>query len=186
MSQNLRNFTKALYGFDAVVQRVQPDQWDTATPCEGWSVKDLVAHECGVIDALTAMAETGQIAMPSTPDVGDDPVGRWNETRDNVLDALDSQGALHTTGAFWWGEMSIDQLVAFVTWDPLAHAWDLAQAIGQDAHSADDVAAAALATIGPMADTLRKMGLMAEPVEVPDDAGAMVKFLGLTGRNPNR
>ncbi len=36
MSENLRNFAKALYGFDAVVQRVQADQWDADTPCDGW------------------------------------------------------------------------------------------------------------------------------------------------------
>ena len=30
MSQNLRNYTKALYGFDAVVQRVPADRWDAA------------------------------------------------------------------------------------------------------------------------------------------------------------
>ena len=186
MSQNLRIFTKALYGFDAVVQRVQPDQWGNDTPCDGWTAKDLVAHECGVIDALSEMAETGQVAMPATPDVGDDPIGRWDETRERVLDALDTQGALHTHGAFWWGEMTIDQLVAFVTWDPLAHSWDLAKATGQDSHAADDVAAAALGTIGPMAETLRKMQLMGDPVDVPGDADAMTRFLGLTGRDPNR
>ncbi len=186
MSVNLRNFTKAIYGFDAVVQRVRPDQWDADSPCEGWCARDIVAHQCGVIDALTQMADTGQIAMPHTPDVGDDPVGHWDATRDRVLEALDTAGALHTTGAFWWGEMSIDELIAFVTWDPLGHSWDLAQATGQDAHADDGVAEAVLATIEPMADTLRQMQLMGPPVEVPADADAMTRYLGLTGRDPNR
>ncbi|MDJ0771130.1 MAG: TIGR03086 family metal-binding protein [Ilumatobacter sp.] len=184
MSENLRNFTKALYGFDAVVQRVRPDQWDADTPCEGWCARDLVAHECGVIGAVAQMAETGEIAMPTMPHVGDDPVGHWDATRDRVLEALDTQGALHTHGNFWWGEMSIDQLVAFATWDPLAHSWDLAEATGQEAHADEGVAEAALATIAPMSETLRKMRLTAEPVDVPDDADAMTRFLGLTGRNP--
>lgn len=184
MSENLRNYTKALYGFDAVVQRVPSDRWDADTPCEGWTARDLVAHACGVVDAVTEMTETGRIAMPHTPDVGDDPVGHWNATRDRVLEALDHQGALHTTGAFWWGEMSIDELIAFATWDPLAHAWDLARATGQDVHADEGVAAAAIATIEPMAETLRKMQLMATPVDVPADADAMTRFLGLTGRDP--
>ena len=184
MSENLRNFAKALYGFDAVVQRIQADQWDADTPCDGWCARDLVAHECGVIDALGQMAETGRIAMPATPDVGDDPVGHWNATRDRVLEALDTQGALHTHGSFWWGEMSIDRLVAFVTWDPLAHSWDLAQATGQDPHADQGVAESALRTIGPMAETLRKMKLMGAPVDVADDADAMTRFLALTGRDP--
>ena len=32
MSQRLRNDTKGLYGFDAVIQRVPPDAWDAASP----------------------------------------------------------------------------------------------------------------------------------------------------------
>ena len=38
-----------------------------------------------MIGAVAQMAETGEIAMPTMPDVGDDPIGHWNETRDRVL-----------------------------------------------------------------------------------------------------
>jgi len=47
MSTNLRNYTKALYGFDAVVQRVPEDRWDADSPCDGWSARDVVTHACG-------------------------------------------------------------------------------------------------------------------------------------------
>lgn len=186
MSENLRNFTTAIYGFDAVAQRVPDDQWDADTPCDGWCARDLVAHLCGTIEALTHMTRTGEVAMPATPDVGDDPLGYWNTTRDDVLEALDQAGAINTEGAFWWGPMSIDRLLAFVQWDPLAHSWDLARATGQEAHGDQTVAESAIATIEPMADTLRKMNLMGDPVEVAADADAMTRFLGLTGRDPNR
>ena len=186
MRQNLRNFTRAMYGFDAVAQRVGDDQWGADSPCEGWTARDVVAHLCGTIEALTKMARTGEVAMPATPDVGDDPIGYWNTTRDDVLATLDQPGVINTEGAFWWGPMSIDRLLAFVQWDPLGHSWDLAQATGQDAHGADEVAESAIATIEPMADTLRKMNLMGDPVDVPADADAMTRFLGLTGRDPSR
>jgi uncharacterized protein (TIGR03086 family) len=186
MSENLRNFTKAMYGFDAVAQRVQPDQWGNDTPCDGWTASDVVAHLCGTIEALTQMTDTGEVVMPSTPDVGGDPLGYWNQTRDTVLATLDQPGAIHTEGSFWWGPMSIDRLLAFVQWDPLGHSWDLARATGQEAHADDEVAEASIATIEPMADTLRKMNLMGDPVDVPADADAMSRFLGLTGRDPDR
>ena len=51
MSTNSRNYTKALYGFDAVVQRVPADRWDAPSPCEGWCARDVVAHASGVVDA---------------------------------------------------------------------------------------------------------------------------------------
>jgi uncharacterized protein (TIGR03086 family) len=184
MSKNLRNYTKALYGFDAVVQRVPADQWDAPSPCDGWCARDVVTHAAGVIDAIAQMARTGQIAMPETPDAGDDPVALWNRSRDGVIEALDHPDVVGRVGNFWFGESSIDDLLAFTTWDPLGHAWDVAQAVGLDAHTSQDVAEAAIAIIEPAAETLRAMRLMGDPVEVPADADAMTRFLGLTGRNP--
>jgi uncharacterized protein (TIGR03083 family) len=58
VTQNLRNCTKALYGFDAVIQRVPPDAWGADSPCEGWCVRDVVAHACGVMNAVEAMARS--------------------------------------------------------------------------------------------------------------------------------
>ena len=186
MSTNSRNYTKALYGFDAVVQRVPVDRWDEASPCDGWSATDVVAHASGVVTAVAEMARTGQVAMPQTPDAGGDPVGLWNAALDNVLDALDQPDTINRVGEYWFGATTIDDLVAFTTWDPLGHSWDLATAVGIDAHLSPDVAEASIAVIAANADTLRSMKLMAAPVEVPSDAGAADRFLGLTGRNPAR
>jgi len=43
-----------------------------------------------------------------------------------------------------------------------------------------------MTVIGANAETLRGMGLMADPIDVPSDAPAMTRFLGLIGRDPNR
>jgi uncharacterized protein (TIGR03086 family) len=184
MSENLRNYTQALYGFDAVIQRVPSDKWDAESPCEGWCARDVVAHAAGVVDAVATMARTGSVAMPQTPDAGDDPVGLWNESLIGVLEALDQPGVLGKVGQYWFGESTIDDIVAFTTWDPLAHSWDLAQATGLEAHASDELAEVMIASITPNADMMRGMKLMSDPVEVPADADAMTRFLGLIGRNP--
>ncbi|MGI9603310.1 MAG: TIGR03086 family metal-binding protein [Acidimicrobiales bacterium] len=184
MSQNLRNYTKALYGFDAVVQRVPADQWDAASPCDGWCARDVVAHTAGVLDAVAEMARTGAVAMPEMPDPGSDVVALWNTSRDNVLDALDQPGVVNQVGEYWFGEATIDDILGFSQWDTLTHAWDLGQATGLDAHSSQELAEAGLATIGPIADGLRAAQLMGDQVEVAADADAMSRFLGLTGRTP--
>jgi uncharacterized protein (TIGR03083 family) len=67
MSQELRNYTKALYRFDAVVQQVPRDAWDAASPCDGWCARDVVAHAAGVMNAIETMARTGANALPATP-----------------------------------------------------------------------------------------------------------------------
>ena len=56
MSDNLRLFTQAVYAFDAVVRRTADDQWSAATPCEGWDARDLLQHQCAVLNGVAAMA----------------------------------------------------------------------------------------------------------------------------------
>jgi uncharacterized protein (TIGR03086 family) len=184
MSQNLRNYTRALYGFDAVVQRVPDDRWDAESPCDGWSARDVVAHAAGVVDAVATMARTGEAAMPQMTDERDDPAGLWNASLDGLLEVLDQPGVIGKVGHFWFGESTIDDILEFTTWDPLGHSWDLAKAAGLEACASDDVAEAMIASIEPNAEMMRKRKLMGDPVEVPADADAMTRFLGLIGRDP--
>lgn len=186
MSQNLRNYTKALYGFDAVVQRVPADRWDAPSPCEGWSARDVLVHQVGVIDAVAQMARTGAVAWPDSAGPGDDPVGLWNACRDRFFDSVDRPDTINRVGSYWFGESPFDEVLAFAQWDPLVHAWDVAQAVGIEPCCSEEVAVASLATIASMAETLRGMGLMGAAVEVNPDADAMTTFLGLTGRDPYR
>jgi len=181
----LRNYTKALYGFDAVVQRVPPDRWDADSPCEGWTARDVVVHSAGVVDALAEMARTGVVAMPQDPEAGDDVVAVWNASRECLIEALDRPGVIGRVGEYWFGEMPYENVLAFAMWDPLLHAWDLAAAVGLDVPADDELAEASLAVIEPVADMLRQQHLMGDPVDVPADAPASTRLLGLTGRDPN-
>jgi uncharacterized protein (TIGR03086 family) len=138
------------------------------------------------MEAIAEMARTGANALPTSPDAGDDPVGLWNRTRDDLLEALDDPDALDRVGNYWFGESTLNDILAFSVWDPLGHAWDVARAVGLEPHTSDDVAEASIAVISASADMIRSMGLMGDPVEVPTDAPAMTRFLGLIGRDPNR
>ena len=131
------------------------------------------------------MARTGEVAMPEMPDAGDDPVGLWDASLAGLFEALDQPGVVGKVRNYWFGESTIDDVLAFTTWDPLGHSWDLAQATGLEAHASTAVADAMIASIEPNADMMRKMKLMGEPVAVAPDADAMHRFLGLIGRNPN-
>lgn len=184
MSQELRNYTTALYGLDAVVQRVPADAWNAESPCDGWCASDVVAHAAGVMNALETMARTGENALPETPDAAGDPVGLWNSSRDALLEALDHPDVLGQVGVYWFGESTINDILAFSVWDPLGHAWDLGRATGLEPYGSDAVALASMAVIGANADMLRGAGLMGDAVEVPDDAPPYTRFLALTGRDP--
>lgn len=184
MSENLRNYVKAIYAMDAVVQRVPEDQWDARTPCEEWSARELVAHQAGVFDAVAEMARSGRVKMPLMRDATGDIVATWNESRDRLLETLDRPGVIRRVGEYWFGEATLDELIAFATWDPLGHAWDLGQATGVDVPPLNEVAEVTLVVLEPLADGLRARNLIGEPVDVPADADAMTRFLGLAGRDP--
>ena len=87
---------------------------------------------------------------------------------------------------FWFGESSIDDILAFAAWDQLGHAWDIAVATGSDVEIDPAVVEASIGVISANADMLRSGGMMADEVAVDPDAPAMDRFIGLIGRNPNR
>jgi uncharacterized protein (TIGR03086 family) len=186
VSENLRNFTKAVYGIDAVIARVPDDAWDLDSPCEGWTARDVLGHHIGVLNGVTHMAAGNDMVFPAAPDDMSDPKGVWADCRDRLLATLDQPGALQHEGPYWFGPMSIDELIAIVQWDPLTHAWDLEQATGVAALLDERLAQQSFDRISPMREALAARGLVGEAVAVPDDADIVSRFLGLVGRDPHR
>lgn len=183
MSQKLRLLTRGVYAFDAVVQRVPADQWGAPTPCTDWNAKQLLEHQCSVLNGVATIAETGQMAAPSPSPDNVDPVAMWNDCRDRLLGALDHQGVLSQTGPFWFRAANVDELCAAVAWDPVTHAWDLATAVGLDHALPDDLIEATMATVEPRAAMLAESGRTAEAVDVAADASTLERFLALVGRS---
>lgn len=183
MSKNLRQFTKAVYAFDAVVNRVEADAWSNQTPCEEWDARALVEHQCAVLRGVADVARTGAMARPNPPEDMSDPVAAWTETRDSVLSVLDSAGTLGQQGPFWFDAATVDDMIGIVTWDPLVHSWDLAKATGQDAAMDEALVRASMATLEPMAGMLAKSGRTAEAIAV-DSSAVIDQYLGLVGRDP--
>lgn len=184
MSENLRDFTKALYGMDAVVARVADDAWDQPSPCEGWSARDVVGHQTGVLDGVAHMAAGNDMILPAMPEDLSDPRSLWAAARDGVLAALDQPGALHHSGKYWFGPMTIDELIGVVQWDPLTHSWDVAKATGVEAVLDEGLAQKSFDRISAMRPSLAKMRLVGDEVAVAADADIVSRYLGLVGRDP--
>lgn len=184
MSENLRAFTQAVYAFDAVVRRMPSEGWDAPSACEGWNGRDVVEHQCAVLNGVAAIARTGEMAMPTPPEDVSDPVATWAATRDELLAALDQHGALAQAGPFWFDTADVDALIGFVAWDPLTHAWDLARCADLDPGLDPVLVERVMADVEPMQPMLTKSGRTAEAVAVADDADVIDRYLGLVGRTP--
>jgi uncharacterized protein (TIGR03086 family) len=179
MSERLRRFTKAVYGFDAVVRRVDPARWDDPSPCEDWTARDLVQHQVDVMN----MVATGAGGEPGVA-AEDDPVSRWAAARDAVLAALDTQGALQTETDTPFGRMPVDRLVGILAVDPLAHTWDLAMAAGLEPVLDPDLCERGAAQLEKAGDLIRGPGLYGPAIEVARDADPVTRFVAVAGRTP--
>ncbi len=182
MSEQLRTFTRGIYAFDAVVQRVPAGKWGAQTPCPDWNATQLVEHQCAVLNGVAAMAETGEMAAPN-PSAANDPAAMWNECRDRLLTALDTKGALAQEGPFWFKAATIDDVCGAVLWDPVTHAWDLATAAGIEHGLSDDLLEATLATVEPRTEMLAKSERTAPALEVDAGASPLQRYLAAVGRN---
>ncbi len=184
MSENTRALTRAIYTFDAVVKRVPQDAWSTPSPCDGWSVLDVLGHQCGVLDALAQLLNTGERVFPENAQVTGDPLARWITTRDGVLEAIDTSPHLDKEGKWWFGEMTLDGLVGYVIWDPLTHAFDVGSVTGVASHLPTDLAQQSLERATALAPVLRKNGLIGDEASVAADADVVDRFLAFVGRQP--
>ena len=174
----------------ATVARVRADQLGLPTPCDGWSVRDLLRHMVGNNNGFAAAA----LGAPPDAAVWDgvdvtDPVGEFPASAERVTTAFASVEPL--TGTFavlGYGDVPAAQAVGMYFIDYLAHGWDVAVSIGVDPRLDEEDCAAVLrigagwpkdsqAIWGPGAPFGRR-------VEVPDDASAADRMLGFLGRSP--
>lgn len=183
MSENLRRYTRALYGFDAVVRRTPAEAWSNESPCEGWTAADVVAHNVGMNHMISGFA-TGDGAPHADHVLSDDPAGSWSESLDDLLAALDTDGALQTVAMTPWGELPVEKFLGFVWVDPLIHTWDLAVAVGQQPVLAADLVESGAARLERAGDSLVGPGRFQSAVSVDDDASTLDRFISLSGRTP--
>lgn len=163
-----------------VIAGVGPDQHGERTPCEEWTVRDLLEHMIGVVAGLGAAAAG---APPGQFRLGPDPAGQFEEAAARALAAWRRPGVLDQVVDGGAGPMPGRVLAGINLLDTATHTWDLAVATGQPAALPDDVAAAALETSLATVSPEVRPGRFAPEVALPDGAdltGRLVAFLGRT------
>jgi uncharacterized protein (TIGR03086 family) len=156
-----------------VASQIGDDQWDNATPCEEWSVRELVDH-CMYWQAMGAQM-VGAEAQP-----GDD----WETViRPKLAAALNDPANLEGTVPEF-GDMPKHAMVGILIGDLLIHSWDLARSIGADETLPPAAVEATMMGLSRMPEDQMRNGMFGPAVEVPDDASAQDKLIGFVGRQP--
>ena len=137
-SATLETLKAATDHFGAVLGRVEPDQYELATPCTEWSVVQLVDHVvvgtrwAGMI-LRGADGRAALVQILSTP-LSDDRRVDWLAAGAEQLAAFADPGALERTVAHPIGPTPARAFLHLRMGDLVVHAWDLAHAVGGDAH----------------------------------------------------
>ncbi len=178
----------------ALVDGTDAGQLGDETPCSDFDVRDLIGHftlgRFLFAAGLSGDKARGEELIGGMParlgDVlGDDHRATYRNASTELDSAVDSVGDLEEMVSLIFGDMSAGVALQTISADNLVHCWDLARSTGQDFDPPVDLVEATTAFFGGfITDDSRAGGLFGPAVEVPDDASALDRLLGLCGRTP--
>jgi uncharacterized protein (TIGR03086 family) len=168
---------------------VDGDDWSLATPCEGWSVRDLASHVIaanrGAPSLLAGASHEELSVVVGTDPLGEDLIGAFDTSLATQAEAFGERGALERPGANAVG-LTGRQLLRFRTIDLLVHSWDLARTIGADEHLDAGLVAYTWQKVAPMMTSMATMGVFGDGPSgtLPEDAPLQTRLLDACGRRP--
>lgn len=187
---NLELLDLAAATFADRLSAVGDDQWDLPTPCEGWTVRDLVTHVVGGNGMVVVLADGGSaddcLAVLGVTELGDDVATQFAESAASQAAAFAGEGTLGRTFHHPAGDMPGEVVLGFRIGDLTIHAWDLARATGGDDALPAELVEAVHATLAPMAPMLGSIGMFGDgpSADASAEASLQDQMLDLAGRRP--
>jgi uncharacterized protein (TIGR03086 family) len=178
---------QALNATATVVDGVAERQLDLPTPCDGWSVRELLNHIvagnfwAAELAAGKTIAEVGDRLDGDT--LGDDPQAAYRASAEVAAAAFNAPGAMEAPCAVSYGPVPGEVYCGHRILDVAIHGWDLAKATGQDTTLDPALVDAITAIIAPQIDLLEGSGMFGTTVGVGADADAQTRLLAQLGRH---
>src|SRR5262245_33060453 len=113
----------------AVIARIAPDDWQRATPCDEWSVRDIVNK---MVASTITLPSFGRRTRPEPPldlvhpaeIIGDDPLGRYLDEASACRDAWRVPGGLDGSAPSTIGEFPAKAVLNARIFDTTILTWD--------------------------------------------------------------
>jgi len=175
--------------FARVLGALTPPDWASPTPCEGWTVRDLVVHVVGgtvmSVALLDGASRDEAFALRETDVLGDEPLEAFHTAQDQLSERF-RETDLEMTVHHMVGDIPAAMLLGFRIGDLTLHSWDLARAVHADETLDPVLVQAAWDAMAPMRETMGRTGVFGDGPSgaVGDDAPLQVRLLDLTGRRP--
>jgi len=128
----------------SVLAGVKRDQLASATPCDSWTVSQLIDHIVGGQYFFAALVNgEGASREPRTFADGDF-LAEFDKGSAACLAAFGAEGAMDRIVELPFGDMPGSRFVGLATVDTFVHGWDLAKATGQNPNFDPQLAATLL------------------------------------------
>jgi uncharacterized protein (TIGR03086 family) len=177
---------RALESTRAFVAGIDGDQWTRPTPCDGWTVHDLLNHIVAGNLWAAELARGRTIAeVGSTLDgdvVGANALEAYDASAEAAAAAFEAPGALDAPCAVSYGPVPGSIYAGHRFLDVLIHGWDLAAATGQPTDLDPQLVDACWEVVRPQLSMLQASGMFG--VEGTNDANgnAQASLLAALGR----
>jgi uncharacterized protein (TIGR03086 family) len=164
-----------------VIAAVPAEKLDAATPCEQWTVRDLLEHMISVVAGLGAAASG---APPAPFELSGDPATQFDGIARTTLDAWRSPGALENVIDGPAGSMPGQVYAGINLLDTATHSWDLATACGLPSALDDELAEFTLGVAQQTIAPQIRPGRFADEVPTAAGADATARLVAFLGRKP--
>ena len=180
---------KVLGETNRVVDGIEPNQLDNPSPCDEWTVRDVLNHVIGGARMFAVCVRDGSIsdeefgAIAAGDNLGDDYKAALRTATDDALGAFAAPGAVDKMVTLPFGTMPAGVAMNIAIFDVATHTWDLARATGEDETLDPEQLQRMIARIGAMPEeALRAEGMFGPPIKVSADADDQTKRLAYFGR----
>jgi uncharacterized protein (TIGR03086 family) len=169
---------------------IAPDQLTQSTPCEEWTVRDLISHVVGecIMSVRRLQGADGESAMVGLDGdtLGVDASAAFAAAASAELVAFEVSDSTERIVHHPAMDMPGAQLLGFRIGGLTLHAWDLARASGGNEALDSELVEAVWAQLSPMAPIIAETGVfgVGPSGEVGEGAPLQVRLLDLSGRRP--
>jgi uncharacterized protein (TIGR03086 family) len=176
--------------FERRLAGVTPGQLSRPSPCEQWTVRDLISHVVGesIMSVLLLHgADAEETVFGLDGDIlGADASAAFASAASAEYAAFKEPGATERTVRHPAMDMSEAQLLGFRIGGLTLHTWDLARGAGGDETLDSELVEEVWAQLSPMAPFIAQTGVFGAGPSgmVGRDAPLQVRLLDLTGRRP--
>jgi uncharacterized protein (TIGR03086 family) len=171
-----------------VVNDVSEDQLGNPSPCDGWTVRDVINHITGGATMFAISAEQGSVPdeeigrLMGGDNLGNDPQGAWAAAAARAMSAFQQPGVLDKVVKLPFGEMPAGVALNIAVFDVLTHAVDIARASGQQVKDTELIETALTVGRQMVGPELRIPGVFDAEQPCPEDAPPADRLLAFAGR----